>query len=149
MSPGLMVRSGCGLLAEVARLTPHTTPFSPPDRVPLTVACSNVSQKAGLNRSILGHGWGLLVARLEQKAPGRVEKINPAYTSARCSACGQVAAASRENQSRCVCVACGHTAHADVNAAINIAEGRAVSARGGDATRRPVNREPQRAAPLS
>ena len=32
----------------------------------------------------------MLVRRLEDKAPGRVEKIKPAYTSQRCSACGQV-----------------------------------------------------------
>ncbi len=43
----------------------------------------NVRQKAGLNRSILAHGWGLLVARLEQKAPGRGEKINPAHPLSR------------------------------------------------------------------
>jgi transposase len=35
-----------------------------------------VRAKAGLNRSIHAAGWGRLVARLEQKAPGRVEKIN-------------------------------------------------------------------------
>jgi putative transposase len=29
--------------------------------------------------------WGLLVRRLEEKAPGRVEKVNPAFTSQRCS----------------------------------------------------------------
>ncbi len=50
----------------------------------------NVRAKAGLNRGILRSGWGLLVRRLEQKAPGRVEKIKPHYTSQRCSACGQV-----------------------------------------------------------
>ena len=50
----------------------------------------NVRAKAGLNRGILGSGWGLLVRRLEDKAPGRVEKIRPAFTSQRCSACGQV-----------------------------------------------------------
>jgi hypothetical protein len=33
--------------------------------------------------------------------------------------------------------------HADVNAAINIAVGHAVTARGGDGVTRPVNREPQ------
>ena len=49
----------------------------------------NVRQKAGLNRGILGSGWGLLVRRLADKAPGRVEKIKPQYTSQRCSACGQ------------------------------------------------------------
>ena len=32
--------------------------------------------------------------------------------------------------------------HADVNAAINIAAGHAVTARGGDGVTRPVNREP-------
>ncbi len=31
----------------------------------------NVGQKAGLNRAILGSGWGLLVRRLQDKAPGR------------------------------------------------------------------------------
>ena len=30
----------------------------------------NVRQKAGLNRGILGSGWGLLVRRLDDKAPG-------------------------------------------------------------------------------
>jgi transposase len=34
----------------------------------------NVRQKAGLNREILRSGWGMLVRRLEQKAPGRVER---------------------------------------------------------------------------
>src|SRR6266581_3965391 len=50
----------------------------------------NVDAKAGLNRSILQSGWGLLVRRLEEKAVGRVEKIKPHYTSQRCSVCGQV-----------------------------------------------------------
>ena len=58
----------------------------------------NVRAKAGLNRGILGSGWGLLVRRLEDKAPGRVEKVRPAYTSQRCSACGHIAAGSRESQ---------------------------------------------------
>ncbi|WP_433464557.1 transposase [Spirillospora sp. CA-128828] len=41
----------------------------------------NVRQKAGLNRGILAAGWGGLVRRLEDKAPGRVVKIDPRYTS--------------------------------------------------------------------
>jgi putative transposase len=57
----------------------------------------NVRQKAGLNRGILGSGWGLLVRRLKDKAPGRVQKIKPHYTSQRCSACGQVDRDSRES----------------------------------------------------
>src|SRR5712691_8623429 len=102
----------------------------------------NVRQKAGLNRGILRSGWGLLVRRLEEKAPSRVEKIKPHYTSQRCSACGQVDGESRESQAVFRCTACGFACHADVNAAINIAAGHAVTARGGDGAARPVNREP-------
>jgi len=103
----------------------------------------NVRQKAGLNRGILGSGWGLLVRRLDDKAPGRVEKISPAYTSQRCSACGHIAAGSRQSQALFRCVACGNTLNADLNAARNIAAGHAVTARGGDRDAGPVNREPQ------
>ena len=109
----------------------------------------NVRAKAGLNRGILGSGWGLLVRRLEDKAPGRVEKVKPHYTSQRCSACGQVDRDSRESQAVFRCTACGFAANADVNAAINIAAGHAVTARGGDGAPRPVNREPQLLASLT
>ncbi len=102
----------------------------------------NVRAKAGLNRGILGAGWGLLVRRLADKAPGRVEKVKPQYTSQRCSACGQVDRDSRESQALFRCTACGFAGHADVNAAINIAAGHAVTARGGFRNAGPVNREP-------
>jgi transposase len=102
-----------------------------------------VRAKAGLNRGILASGWGLLVRRLADKAPGRVEKISPAFTSQRCSACGRVDRGSRESQAVFRCTACGFAGNADVNAAINIAAGHAVTARGGDGVTRPVNREPQ------
>ena len=92
----------------------------------------NVRAKAGLNRGILGSGWGLLERRLQDKAPGRVEKIKSHYTSQRCSACGQADRDSRESQAVFRCTACGFAGHADVNAAINIAAGHAVTARGGD-----------------
>ena len=87
----------------------------------------NVRQKAGLNRSILASAWGLLARRLEDKAPGRVEKIRPAFTSQRCSACGYVDPKSRESR-------------ADFR---NIAAGPAGTARGGFRVAGPVNREPQ------
>ena len=103
----------------------------------------NVRAKAGLNREIMRSGWGVLVRRLEDKAPGRVEKVNPAFTSQRCSACGHIAPGSRESQALFCCVACGYACNADVNAAKNIAAGHAVTARGGDGVTRPVNREPQ------
>jgi putative transposase len=107
---------------------------------------AGVRAKAGLNRGILAAGWGRLVTRLEHKAPGRVVKVNPRYTSQTCNACGHRAAESRESQSRFACAACGHRANADVNAACNIrdtAVGRTVAARGGPGLPGPVNREPQ------
>jgi putative transposase len=88
--------------------------------------------------------WGRLVRGVEDKAPGRVERIDPVFTSQTCHACGHCDAKNRESQALFRCRACGHADHADVNAAKNIAAGRAVTARGalqplGGA----VNREPQ------
>jgi transposase len=103
----------------------------------------NVAAKAGLNREIQRSGWGRLVKRLEEKAAGRVERIPAAYTSQRCSACGQVDRKSRESQADFQCTACGYACNADVNAARNIAAGHAVNARGGDRVAGPANREPQ------
>ncbi len=108
----------------------------------------NVRAKAGLNREISRSGWGLLARRLQDKAPGRIEKVPSAYTSQRCSACGHVDARSRKSQADFTCTACGHACNADVNAARNIAAGHAVKARGGDGISRPVNREPQLPASL-
>ncbi|WP_214322037.1 RNA-guided endonuclease InsQ/TnpB family protein [Nonomuraea sediminis] len=106
---------------------------------------SNVGAKAGLNRGILAAGWGRLVQRLEHKAPGRVVKVSPAYTSQRCSACGIVDAKSRESQADFACRSCGYACNADVNAARNIehAAGHAVSAREGPRVAGPVHREPR------
>ncbi|MBB4778626.1 RNA-guided endonuclease InsQ/TnpB family protein [Actinomadura welshii] len=105
----------------------------------------NVRQKAGLNRGILTNGWGQLVARLEHKAPGRVVKIDPRYTSQTCHACGHRAPENRKSQAVFRCVACGHQDNADVNAAINIrtAAGHAAAAREGPRVTGPVHREPQ------
>jgi putative transposase len=103
----------------------------------------NVEQKSGMNREILASGWGRLARRLEDKAPGRVQKVKAAYTSQRCSACGYVAAESRKNQAIFACVSCRYACNADVNAARNIAAGHAVTARGGLRDAGPGNREPQ------
>jgi len=100
----------------------------------------NVAAKAGLNREISRSGWGILVARLEQKAPGRVEKIPPAYTSQTCSQCGTTDKNSRKSQALFACVSCGYSGNADVNAAKNIAAGHA--ARGAGKPPAP-KREPQ------
>ncbi|GAA4489348.1 hypothetical protein GCM10023191_020040 [Actinoallomurus oryzae] len=116
----------------------------------------NVRAKAGLNRSVHAARWGRLVRRLEEKAAGRVERIDPALTSQTCHACGHRDSRNRESQAVFRCRACGQGDHADVNAAENIAAGRAVTflPRPTDPGRPPgrgalqplggaVNREPQ------
>jgi putative transposase len=109
-----------------------------------------VAQKRGLNRAISRSSWGVLAARLQQKAYGRVEQIPAAYTSQRCSVCGHVAPGNRKSQAVFECEACtAGRCNADVNAARNIAAGRAVTARGDLAGRRSANREPQLAAPAA
>jgi putative transposase len=94
---------------------------------------TRVRQKAGLNRGILANGWGRLVQRLEHKAGGRVERIPAAYTSQTCSQCGTRDREARESQAVFRCRSCNYTANADVNAAVDIAAGRAVNARGATA----------------
>ena len=109
-----------------------------------------VAQKRGLNRAISRSGWGLFAARLQHKAYGRVEQIPAAYTSQRCSACGHVAPGNRKSQAVFECQACtAGRCNADVNAARNIAAGRAVTARGDLADRRSANREPQLRTPAA
>ncbi|MDG4865607.1 transposase [Streptomyces sp. T-3] len=85
----------------------------------------NVAQKRGLNRAILDKGWHRLEAALTSAARytgTRLVKVNPAYTSQRCSACGLVTEGNRESQAifRCKAASCGHAENADINAAKNI-----------------------------
>lgn len=109
-----------------------------------------VAQKRGLDRSIRQSGWGLLAVRLQHKAYGRVEQVPAAYTSQRCSACGHVAPGNRKSQAVFECEACTAGAcNADVNAARNIAAGRAVTARGDRGASRSANREPQLRSPAA
>ena len=109
-----------------------------------------VAQKRGLNRAISRQGWGRLVARLDHKAAGRLERVPAAYTSQRCCACGHIAPENRKSQAVFACVACdAGPCNADVNAARNIAAGRAVPAQGDLAVRRSVNCEPQLSSPAA
>lgn len=82
----------------------------------------NVAQKSGLNRSILDAGWGVFLKVLADKAESAGRKliaVNPANTSRTCSRCGHWKE-NRLTQAEFHCQRCAHTAHADVNAAINI-----------------------------
>ncbi|MFG3436956.1 RNA-guided endonuclease InsQ/TnpB family protein [Nonomuraea sp. NPDC047897] len=83
----------------------------------------NVAAKAGLNRSILDAGWGVFLTILAHKAESAGREliaVNPANTSRTCARCGHCAKDNRLTQAAFACTTCGHTAHADVNAATNI-----------------------------
>ena len=84
-----------------------------------------VRQKSGLNRAILDQGWAEFRRQLEYKTQWRGHMLLavPAHhTSQTCPCCRHVAPANRRTQAQFLCVACGHTAHADVVGAINILE---------------------------
>jgi transposase len=127
---------------RIAQMTKRSRPRPDTER-PGAYLPNGRRAKAGLNRGILTNGWGHLVRRLEDKAPGRVEKIDPAFTSQTCSVCGHRAPENRKSQAAFRCAACGHQANADVNAAVNIAAGRAVSVRRETPVPVSLKREPQ------
>ncbi len=112
----------------------------------------NVAHKRGLNRAILDKGWHRLELALTSAARytgTRVVKVNPAYTSQRCHACGFVTEGNRESQAVFVCKnpGCSNIDHADVNAAKNVkTAGLAVSACGDLGSSRSVKQEPVRRA---
>ena len=101
-----------------------------------------VRQKAGLNRAVLDQGWSKFRTMLAYKLAdrgGKLVEVPAAYTSQTCPECGHVSAANRQSQADFVCVACGHAANADTNAAINILRlGEKVSERRADSALKPV-----------
>ena len=79
--------------------------------------------KSNLARSIHDVGWSQFFSLLSQKAASAartVIRVDPRYTSQACHQCGHTCKANRVSQSRFVCVNCGHSDNADVNAARNI-----------------------------
>lgn len=83
----------------------------------------NVAQKAGLNRHLADQGLRQFRTFLKYKlawSGGILETVPAHYTSQTCHACKHVARENRVTQADFACVACGHTDHADVNAAKNI-----------------------------
>jgi len=81
------------------------------------------SGKRGLNRSILQQSWGKFFEFLEYKLErngGQLIKVDPKFTSQKCSCCGHISKENRESQALFVCKSCGKTLNADYNASINI-----------------------------
>lgn len=84
---------------------------------------TNVAQKAGLNRSLLNEAFGEFRRQLTYKCAwyGSGLTIVPAMNSSReCSACGHTEAGNRPSRDEFRCLACGHEAPADWNAAETI-----------------------------
>ncbi|MFZ1897225.1 RNA-guided endonuclease TnpB family protein [Methanoregula sp.] len=83
---------------------------------------SHSHDAAGFIEFSFGNGSFFSLQRLvEKRALKRgipVIYVNPAYTSKRCSRCGNI---GRRSRKRFECPHCGFVAHADVNAAFNIA----------------------------
>jgi putative transposase len=108
---------------------------------------TNVRQKAGLNRSLLEPGIGIIMLQLDYKQDGRGHtfiQVNPAFTSQTCPNpdCRHVHADNRLSRDHFKCVKCGHADEADFVGASNVlqrakdsyqtAAGQAVIARRGD-----------------
>lgn len=84
---------------------------------------TNVAQKAGLNRSLLEPGIGIIMSLLAYKQDWRGHafvQVEPAHTSQHCPHCEHTAAENRPSRDRFRCVKCGHEDEADFVAAQNI-----------------------------
>jgi IS605 OrfB family transposase len=80
------------------------------------------------------HSWAFFqlrafIAYKAVLAGAPVVLVNPAYTSQTCSRCGHREQANRKSQARFLCRSCGFSAHADLNAAVNIGSRAAQSYR--------------------
>merc|ERR1712054_190116 len=80
------------------------------------------SAKRALNRLIRDCSWGNLIEKIESVAAkfGSIcLKVNPKFTSQKCSHCGHIQKENR-NKERFLCLNCGFLADADVQASVNI-----------------------------
>ena len=107
---------------RIANLIRRPKPKPDPD-LPGQFLPNRAAQKAGLNKSILDAGWGVLISLVQAKAEdaGRVVVlVNPANTSRTCSGCGHILKSLTLADREYICPACGTVLDRDVNAAINI-----------------------------
>jgi putative transposase len=112
-----------------------------------------VAQKKGLNRSLQDAALARLaywICVKAEEAGRRVWKVNAKDSSRECIACGHTEAANR-CRARFTCCRCGHSAHADVNAAqVITARGQVAEtswrADGCPVVKRPVPRNRRRKA---
>lgn len=86
-------------------------------------AMTSSGTRKGLRTAILNQGWYAFRQMLAYKlawAGGHLIIVSPSYTSCTCFKCGHIAKGNRRDQAMFVCRKCGHSDHADLNAARNI-----------------------------
>jgi putative transposase len=101
----------------------HIRNMSSSARGTLDAPGRNIKAKSGLNKSILDQGWYEFRRQLEYKLSwqgGSLVEVDYRHTSQTCSCCGYMVKENRQSQAVFKCLACGHEANADVNAARNI-----------------------------
>jgi len=83
---------------------------------------TNMVKNHSLSKSILDASWGAFLDILEEKAARaghQVIRVNPRYTTQKCSQCGELVQKSLSVRTH-LCPFCGFVADRDVNAANNI-----------------------------
>ncbi len=83
---------------------------------------TNMVKNHHLSKSIMDASWGAFLAILEDKAARaghQVIRVNPRFTSQKCSKCGEIVQKSLSVRTH-MCPFCGYVADRDVNAAQNI-----------------------------
>ena len=76
-----------------------------------------------ISKHIADVSWSDFFNKLEYKSKmydKNFVKVNPKYTSQKCTSCGHIAKENRSSQSKFKCVNCGYTDNADSNASKNI-----------------------------
>jgi putative transposase len=81
--------------------------------------------RAGKRERARLHSWafaqlGGFIAYKSALAGVPLVKVDPAFSSQRCSACGHTEKANRKSRDSFACKSCGHVAHSDTNGAANI-----------------------------
>jgi putative transposase len=83
----------------------------------------NTKEKRSMRRNMLDMGWNDLFIKLETKSkrtPKNVVKIDPAYTSKTCNACGDINKDLKLRDREWICPKCGTKHNRDENASKNI-----------------------------
>ncbi|MEM1505361.1 IS200/IS605 family element RNA-guided endonuclease TnpB [Domibacillus sp. 8LH] len=84
---------------------------------------SNMLKNRTLSKAISEVSWSEFRTMLEYKAKWYGKKVivvDPRPTSQKCHSCGHTAKENRQTQAAFICVSCGHSENADINASRNI-----------------------------